>query len=168
MPAPSVDVYRRPFLRAVGIVAAGALAGCTDRSGDGSSTPTGDGSSAPTGDGPPTPTRDPSRVTTTAGEAVTIRSAAIEFPEDGGPWVRYRLRNEGSTDATVAVRTVLTLDGGDSYEGRAFADVPAGGEVVVEYRVVEYSVLPDVAAEDVRRGHGTYEVYLNGEQRGAL
>ena len=140
---------RRPFLHVLGLVAAGTLAGCTDRSGDGS----------------PTPTRDPEQVTTTAGEAVTIRSAGIEFPEDGGPWVTYRLRNEGSTDATVSVRTVLTVEGGERYEGRAFADIPAGEEVVVEYRIVEYSALPDAVADDVRRGHGTYEVYLNGEGR---
>lgn len=151
---------RRPFLRVSGIVVAGTLAGCTDRSGDGSATPT--------RDGPSTPTHDPSQVTTTAGEEVTITSAGVEFPNDGGPRVEYRLRNEGSTDATVAVRTVLSLEGGDSYEGSAFADVPAGGEVVVEYQIVEYSALPDAAAEDVRRGHGTYEVYLNGERRGSL
>lgn len=153
MPSPPyVTVHRRPLLRVTGIVAAGTLAGCTGRSSDGSSTPT----------------RDPSQVTTTAGEEVTIRSAGVEFPEDGGPWVTYRLENEGSTDATVAVRTVISLEGGDSYEGRAFADVPAGGEVVIEYRIVEYSALPDASAEDVRRGHGSYEVYLNGEHRGSL
>ena len=143
---------RRPFLRVAGIVAAGTLAGCTDRSADGSSTPT----------------RDPAQVTTTAAEEVTIRSSEVEFPEDGGPHVTYRLRNEGSTDATVSVRTVLSLEGGDSYEGKAVADVPAGSEVVVDYRIVEYSALPDAAAEDVRHGRGAYEVYLNGEQRGGL
>ena len=142
---------RRPFLRVTGIVATVTLAGCSALSGDRS-----------------TPTRDPSQVTTTAGEDVVIHSAGVEFPEDGGPWVSYRLRNEGSTDATVAVRTVLSLEGGDSYEEKAIADVPAGGEVAVEYRIVEYSALPDAAAEDVRRGRGTYEVYLNGEQRGGL
>ena len=143
---------RRPLLRAAGIVAAGTFAGCTDLSTDGSSTPT----------------PEPSEVTTTAGEDVTIRSAGVEFPDDGGPWVTYELRNEGSTDATVSVRTVLSVEGGDSYEGRAVADVPAGGEVTVEYQVVAYSALSDAAAEAVRRGHGTYEVYLNGEQRGGL
>lgn len=143
---------RRPLLRVTGIVAAGTLAGCTDRSGDGSSSPT----------------RNPSQVTTTAGEEVTIRSARVEFPAEGGPHVIYRLKNEGSTDATVSVRTVLTLERGDSYEGTGVADVPAGGEVTVAYRVVEYSALPDAAAEDVRSGRGTYDVYLNGEQRGAL
>ena len=143
---------RRRFLHLTGVVTAGILAGCSDSSGD----------------GPSTPTPEPSQVTTTAGEAVSIVSAGIDFPADGGPRVNYRLRNEGSTAATVSVRTVLTLEGGDSYEGRAYADVPAGGEVVLEYRIVEYSALPEAAASDVRQGRGTYEVFLNGESRGSL
>lgn len=143
---------RRPLLRVAGIAAVGTLAGCTDRLGGGSSTPT----------------RDPSRVTTTAGQDVTIRSSRVEFPEEGGPSVDYQLGNEGSTDATVEVRTVLSIEGGGNYEQTAVADVPAGGEVSVGYRIVEYSALPNGAAEEVRRGRGTYEVYLNGEQRGGL
>ena len=143
---------RRRLLHVTGVVTAGLIAGCSDRGSDGADTPT----------------REPTQVTTTAGEDVTIVSAGVQFPEDGGPRVNYHLRNEGATDATVSVRTVLTLEGGDSYEGRAFADVPAGREVVLEYRIVEYSALPDAAASDVRRGRGTYEVYLNGESRGSL
>ena len=143
---------RRRFLSVAGFVAASALAGCNDRPAGGSTTPT----------------PEPSQVTTTAGEEVSIVSSSVDFSAEDGPRVTYRLVNEGSTDATVSVRTVLSLEGGDSYEGRAFADVPAGGEVLLQYRVVEYAALPDAAAEDVRRGHGSYEVYLNGEPRGGL
>lgn len=147
-------MHRRGLVLAIGAVLGVGASGCLDDAEDGSS---------------PTPTRDPTRVTTTAGEDVRILASSVIFDEElDGPRVNYRLSNDGSADETVAVRTVMVVEGGGRHEETAYVDVPAGDEVVVEYRIVQYSALSDAEARAVRRGDAAFEVYVNGERREAF
>ena len=111
-------------------------------------------------------TLDPTQVTTTGGADVEILVAQVVIREaDDGPRIYYRLRNDGSEDATVAVRTVLRIDEGGTYEETAYTDVNAGQEIFLEYRVVRYSVLTETERENVRRGGANFDTYVNGERR---
>lgn len=96
---------RRGFVGALGALTVSALAGCLGGGGDRGTTTT---------------TLDPSRVTTTGGDGVEVLAAQMVVREaDAGPRVRYRLRDDGGTDATVAVRTVLAIEAGGTYEATA-------------------------------------------------
>ena|GEM_PF-4898261 len=119
---------------------------------------------------------DGSRPGTTAGTAVPVTTTSadgIEIPvaqivvRDGedGPRVYYRFENTGSTDATIEVTTVLHVEDGGSYEASAYVDVPAGGEVFLEYRLVDWESLSDAERRNVRQGNADFDVYLNGEER---
>lgn len=142
---------RRRFLGVLAASGVGSVPGCLGGGGDRGTT---------------TARLDPSRVTTTGAAAVDVIVAQVVVREaDDGPRVHYRLRNDGSGDATVAVRTVLSIEGGGTYEATGYADVAAGGEVVLEYRLVEYDVLTDAERENVRLGNADFDVYVNGERR---
>lgn len=140
---------RRALLRLAGAGGLGGLAGCLGRL-DARSTPT--------------PTAAP--VTTTSAEDVAVtRGEVVVGDDDDGPRVSYRLRNGGTADATVAVRTVLHVEAGGTYEATGYADVPAGGEVFLEYEVVPWSALATDEERAVRQGESHVEVYVNGEHR---
>ena len=117
------------------------------------------------GDDAPTTTLDPDRVTTTGGDAIEVVVAQIVIREsDDGPHVHYRLRNDGVEDATLELRTVLQIESGGTYEATAYADVLAGEEAVVEYRLVRYDGLTGEERTNVRRGNADFELYVNGER----
>lgn len=142
---------RRRFIGAVAASGAALLAGCL---------------SVGERRGTTTTSLDSTQVTTTGGDEVEVLLAQVVIREaDDGPRIHYRLWNAGSGDATVEVRTVLRIEDGDAYEATGYADVPAGGEVVLEYRVVEYDALTGVERENVRRGNADFDVYVNGEPR---
>lgn len=145
---------RRRFVGGAGLVGLVGLAGCLG---------------GPGGGGARTGTPDPTQVTTTGGERVDVLVAQVVIREaDDGPRMHYRLRNDGGEGATVAVRTVLTIEQGGTYEATGYADVPAGGEVVLEYRVVRYDALSAAERENVRRGDADFVVYVNGEPRSGV
>ena len=73
--------------------------------------------------------------------------------------------DSGSTDATVEIRTVLSIEDGGTYEASAYVDVPPGGELFVEYPLVRYEELSAAEEEAVRRGNAEFETYVNGERR---
>ena len=109
---------------------------------------------------------DPTQVTTTGGDDVEILVAQVVIrAEDDGPRIYYQLRNDGSGDATVAVRTVLHIDQGGTYEATAYTDVEAGQEIFLEYRIVRYEALTSTERENVRRGEADFDTYVNGERR---
>ena len=140
---------RRRFLG----VAVGTLAGLAGCGGPGGTTTT-------------TEPLDPSQVTTTGGEAVELLSAQIVIREgDAGPHVSSRLRNDGAEVATVAVRTVLEIEDGGTYEATAYTDVGAGEEIFLEYQLVSYDALTETERTNVRRGNADFSVYVNGERR---
>ena len=142
---------RRRLLGAAATTGLAAIAGCLGGSGDRGTT---------------TGSLDPTQVTTTGGDDVEVVVAQVVIREDDeGPRINYRLRNGGEGDATVAVRTVLSIEGGGTYEKTAYADVSAGGEVVLEYPVVRYDELSTAEAQNVRRGDANFETYVNGERR---
>lgn len=150
-------MQRRKFVAGAGLVGLAGLAGLAGCLG------------GPGGGGARTGTPDPIQVTTTGGEDVEILVAQVVIrQEDDGPRVHYRLRNDGGEDATVAVRTVLRIDQGGTYEATAYADVPQGQEVVLEYRVVRYDELTTAERENVRRGDADFDVYVNGEPRSGV
>lgn len=143
---------RRTLLLAAGASAALVLAGCAGGGGDGVTT-----------------ARDPAQVTTTRGDDVEILVAQVVVrQDDDGPRVRYRLRNEGDADATIAVRTVLAIEEGGTYEATALVDVPAGDEVTIEYRVVTYDELTAAEETNVRQGNTDFSVYVNGRERAGV
>ena len=141
---------RRRFV-GFGSLAIAGLSGCLGRGRDSGTT---------------TEPLEPSQVTTTGGADVEILVAQIVIREaDAGPHVYYRLRNDGAADATVAVRTVLDIEGGGTYEATAYTDVGAGAEIFLEYQLVRYDALSEVEQTNVRRGDATFVVYVNGERR---
>ena len=120
------------------------------------------------GDGSdPTPTAGPAvTVTTTSADGIEIPVAQIVIRDgEDGPRVYYRLENTRSTDATIEVTTVLHVEGGGSYEASAYVDVPAGGEVFLEYRLVTWAALSETERQNVRQGNADFDVYLNGDER---
>lgn len=145
-----MSLVKRRQLLAGSVVLVG-LAGCTDGG---------------TRDGPRTTGQSAAPVTTTSADGIEIPVAQIVFRDgEDGPRVYYRFENTGSTDATIEVTTVLHVEGGGSYEASAYTDVPAGGEVFLEYRIVEWGAL-SVAEEDaVRQGDMTFDTYVNGDER---
>lgn len=116
--------------------------------------------------GPRTTGQPAAPVTTTSADAIEIPVAQIVI-RDGvdGPRVYYQFENTGSTDATIEVTTVLHVDAGGSYEASAYTDVPAGGEVFLEYRIVEWETLSVAEREAVERGDMTFDTYVNGDER---
>jgi len=105
-------------------------------------------------------------VTTTSADGIEIPVAQIVVRDgEDGPRVYYRFENTGSTDATIEVTTVLHVEDGGSYEASAYVDVPAGGEVFLEYRLVDWESLSDAERRNVRQGNADFDVYLNGEER---
>lgn len=145
---------RRACLRLALVPVAASLAGCGGRDGVRGTT---------------SADLDPSEVTTTGGEDVEVRLGQVILGgREDGPRIHYRLRNDGDGDATVEVRTVLAIRGGGTYEASAVVDVPAGGEVFVEYTLVRYEELSSAEEEAVRRGETTFETYVDGERREGL
>lgn len=117
-------------------------------------------------DGPRTTGQPPAPVTTTSADGIEIPVAQIVVrDDDDGPRVYYQFENIGSTDATIEVTTVLHVEGGGSYEASAYTDVPAGGEVFLEYRIVEWEALSVAEGDAVRRGDMTVDTYVNGDER---
>lgn len=146
---------RRSFLRGglgfSGASLAATLAGCGGRNG---------------GRGTTRSDLDPAELTTTGGDDVVILVAQVVIRErEDGPRIYYRLRNDAETDATVEIRTVLSIEDGGTYEASGFVDVPAGGEMFVEYPIVRYEELSAAEEAAVRRGGATFETYVNGERR---
>ena len=140
---------RRRFLGLCALVGFAAAAGCS----------TGDG----TGDDTPP---DDAQVTTTGGAEIEFTLAQVVVRDDlDGPAVNYRLRNDGDEDATVKVRTVLSIEGGNAYEQAAYLSVPAGDEVTVMYVVVDEERLTDDERRRIGQGDVSFETYLNGERR---
>lgn len=118
------------------------------------------------GSGPSTTAGTAVPVTTTSADEIEIPVAQLVVRDgEDGPRVYYRLENSGSTDATIEVTTVLHVEDGGSYEASAYVDVPAGSEVFLEYRVVDWGSLSEVERRNVRAGNADFEVYLNGEER---
>lgn len=141
---------RRRFV-GLGCAVLAGLSGCLDGGDDAGTT---------------TEPLDPSQVTTTGGADVEVLVAQIVIREgDAGPHVYYQLRNDGAEDATVAVRTVLDIDGGGTYEATGYTDVGAGQEVFLEYQLVRYDALTETERTNVRRGNADFETFLNGERR---
>ena len=144
---------RRPFVGIAVISVALGLAGCLGRESDRGTT------TSKLGD---------EQVTTTAGERVEVLLARVAIREGAnGPRVSYRLRNAGAEDATVALRAVLRVAGGGTYERTNYVDVPAGDEVVVGYRVATWEELGEADEGRVRRHEAELDTYVNGERRRA-
>jgi len=142
---------RRRYVGAVAAACVTAVSGCLAAGGDRGTTAR---------------TLDPAQVTTTGGAAVEILVAQVVIQEDDdGPRIYYQLRNDGSEDATVAVRTVYRIDGAGTYEATAYTDVGAGQEIFLEYRIVRYEALTADERARVRRGEADFDTYVNGEPR---
>ena len=146
---------RRSFLRGVlgfaGASLAAPLAGCGGRDGARGTTRS---------------DLDPTELTTTGGGDVVILVAQVVVRErQDGPRIYYRLENDGEADATIEIRTVLSIEDGGTYEASAYVDVPTGGEMFVEYPLVRWAELSAAEEAAVRRGDATFETYVNGERR---
>lgn len=145
------EVARRRFVRLASVSIPLGLGGCLGRD---------------PGRGTTTSTLEPRQVTITTGDGVEILVARVVTRDDAvGPIASYRLRNVGDADETVALRTVLHVAEGGTYEATTHVDVPAGGQVTVGYPVATWSELDDGETESVRRGDGDFDVYVNGERR---
>ena len=142
---------RRRYVGAVAAVCVTAVSGCLAAGGDRGTTAR---------------TLEPAQVTTTGGDDVEILVAQVVIREDDdGPRIYYQLRNDGSEDATVAVRTVLHVDQGGTYEATAYTDVQAGQEIFLEYRIVRYEALTADERALVRHGDTDFDTYVNGKPR---
>lgn len=140
---------RRRFL-GLGSASVVALAGCSAGGGPGTDTP-----------------RSPARVTTTSADGIEVLVAQIAIGSDAtGPDAYYRLRNAGDADATIRIETVLVIEDGGTYSSFAVVTVPAGDEVTVRYRIVEFADLSEAERAKVRRGEGVdFDVFVNGRER---
>lgn len=140
----------RPSLLVLGTVLTIAMTGCL---------------SGPTGDVAPTAVP----VTTSSADDVAVVGLQLSVRDDAdGPLSQVTLRNDGASEATVKVETVLTFDTGATHAGGSVVTLPAGDESMVEYLVVSYDELSDAERELVRTGDGvTIELRLNGQPRRA-
>lgn len=139
--------------RTVLAFAAGGLAGLAGCS----------GGPAPGSNGTPRP---PAQVTTSSAEGIEVLLSQIAIaPDAAGPDAYYRLRNTGGQDATIDVRTVLAIVGGDTYSASAVVTVPAADEVTLRYRIVRFDELTEAERTNVRQGDVIVDVYINGQRR---